>query len=192
MYRPMCVRTISLTSSKSSQSSSSSRSSWYPFTSSSCLELLLSLLHCLVDAVGGDAAGGEPGWSWWRPHRGPPGGTLQGRQPQRLARALPRPSPHAPIHQCAVLWPWHWRWRWRLGWGQGAAENGWDGVRRFGGKRSVGVAIRCECALGVPRYSVYKHWISSGPEAECHRRGCPLVGPRWRPLGGRSALSSGL
>ena len=71
----------------------------YPFTSSSCLGLLSSLLYCLVDAVGGDAAGGEPGWSWTAargPHRGPPGGTLRGRPPQRLARALPRPGPHAP------------------------------------------------------------------------------------------------
>ena len=160
--------------------------------SSSCLELLLSLLYCFVDAVGGDAAGGEPGWSLtaasrWRPHRGPPGGTLQGRPPQRLARALPRPGPHAPILQCAVLWRWHWR----LGWGQGAAENGWDGVRHFEGKRTVGVVIRCECGLDVLRCSVYKHWISSGLEAECRRQGCPLVGPKWQPLSERSALSSG-
>ena len=97
MCQPKCARTISSTSSESSQSSFPSRSSQYPFTSSSCLELFLSLLCCFVDAVGGDAAGGEPGWSWtaaWRPHRG---GTLRGRPPQRLARALPRPGPHAPI-----------------------------------------------------------------------------------------------
>ena len=49
-----------------------------------------------------DAVGGEPGcqWSWttaWRPHRGPrAGGTLRGQPPQRLARALPCPGPHAP------------------------------------------------------------------------------------------------
>ena len=70
----------------------------YPFTSSSCLELPVSLLHYLVDTEGGGDTGGEPGWSWtaaWRPHRGTPGGTLRGRPPQRLAQALLHRGPHA-------------------------------------------------------------------------------------------------
>ena len=64
--------------------------------------LLFPLLPSFTTAPE-DAVGGEPGcqWSWttaWRPHRGPrAGGTLRGRPPQGLARALPRPAPHAPI-----------------------------------------------------------------------------------------------
>ena len=85
----VCVHTTSLTSSQSSCPSGSS--------SHFLLFLLNDLPFTNTSVV---TAGGEPGWSWTaarRPHRDhTPGGTLRGRPPQRLARALPCPGPHAP------------------------------------------------------------------------------------------------
>jgi hypothetical protein len=50
----------------------------------------------------------------------------------------------------------------------------------------------CGCVQGVPRYSVYRHRISTGLEAGCRHLRCLLAVPRWPLLGGKSALNSDL
>ena len=103
------------------------------------------------------------------------GGTLRGRPPQRLARALPRPGPHAPIPNAPSA-----------GTGTGDRDSGrprTDGTRCVvSGRRFVGVVARCVintvwmCPRSAPVAVI---------RAMPRRKGCVLDAERvgWARLG---------
>ena len=138
----VCAHTTSFTSSQSSYSSRSS--SRFPLF---LPDVLPSLLLWWLPQAGSRAGPGPQRSGLIGDHA--LGGSLRGRPPKRLARALPRPGLHAPIPNPPSA-----------GTGTGGRDSGRPRTDRTGcvvwGRRFVGVMVRCVCY----QYSVDAFWVA--------------------------------